>query len=53
MSDTVNQQSVPAEPSTIAEVLQDLTPMGDLTRFVIEDLTSDEEDEFYRILEDA
>lgn len=28
-------------------------PMGDLSQFVIDDLTSDEEDEFFRILEDA
>ncbi len=54
MSDnTASQQPVSAEPSTIAQVLQDLTPMGDLGRFVIEDLTPDEEDEFFKILEDA
>lgn len=54
MSDnTASQQPIFAEPSTIADVLRDLTPMGDLSRFVIEDLTPDEEDEFYKILEDA
>jgi hypothetical protein len=54
MSDTTaSQQPAPAGPSTIAEVLRDLKPMGDLTRFVIDDLTPEEEDEFFRILEDA
>lgn len=38
--------------TTIAEVLQDLEPMGDLSRFAIDDLTPEEEDEFFRILED-
>ena len=42
-----------AEPSTVAQVLQDLTPMGDLSRFAIEDLLPDEEDEFFKILEDV
>ena len=54
MSDnTANQPSAPATPTTIAEVIQDVEPMGDLSRFVIEDLTPEEEDEFFRILEDA
>jgi hypothetical protein len=54
MSDhTANQQPVPTGPSTIAEVLKDIEPMGDLSRFVIDDLTPDEEDEFFKILEDA
>jgi hypothetical protein len=34
-------------------VLKDLQPMGDLSRFAIDDLTPDEEDEFFKILEDA
>lgn len=38
---------------TVADVLQDLRPMGDLSRFTIEDLTPDEENEFFRILEEA
>lgn len=37
----------------IAEVLKDLEQMGDLTRFVIDDLTPAEKDEFFTILEDA
>ena len=39
MSDnTANQRPAPSEPTTIAEVLQGGQPMGDLRRFVIEDL---------------
>lgn len=54
MSDnTANQQPAPSEPSTVAEVLEGLEPMGDLSRFAVDDLTPDEEDEFFRILEDA
>jgi hypothetical protein len=54
MSDnTANQQGVLAGPSTIAEVLKDLEPMGDLSRFAIDDLTPDEEAEFFKILEDT
>lgn len=41
------------EPRTIAEVLHGSEPMGDLSRFAIEDLTPEEEDEFFRILEEA
>ena len=50
---TANQRPAPSEPTTIAEVLQGGQPMGDLRRFVIEDLTPEEEDEFFRILEEA
>lgn len=54
MSDnTANQRPVPSEPTTIAEVLRGGQPMGDLRRFMIEDLTPEEEDEFFRILEEA
>ena len=54
MSDnTANQRPAPSEPTMIAEVLQGGQPMGDLRRFVIEDLTPEEEDEFFRILEEA
>ena len=40
-------------PTTIADVLRDVEPMGDLRQFAIDDLTPDDEDEFFRILEDA
>lgn len=54
MSDnTANQRPAPGEPTTIAEVLQGLEPMGDLSRFAIDDLTPEEEEEFFRILEEA
>jgi hypothetical protein len=48
-----DHRPAPGGPSTIAEVLKGLEPMGDLTRFAIDDLTPDEEDEFLRLLEDA
>jgi len=50
---TADKHETPPAPTTVAEVLRDLKPMGDLRQFVIDDLTSDEEDEFFRILEDA
>jgi hypothetical protein len=40
-------------PTTLAEVLQEIEPMGDLRQFAIDDLTPEDEDEFFRILEDA
>ncbi len=43
----------PKTPTTIAEVLQGIEPMGDLRQFVIDDLTPEDEDEFFRILENA
>ena len=51
--DTANQQPTVAGPPPIAEVLRGLEPVGDLTRFAIDDLTPDEEDEFFKILDDA
>ncbi len=54
MSDnTADQQPASAGPSTIDELLRDLEPMGDLSRFAIDDLTPDEEDEFFKVLENA
>lgn len=43
----------PNPPMTIAEVLRGLEPMGELRRFAIDDLTPEDEDEFFGILEDA
>lgn len=43
----------PGAMLTIADVLQGTQPMGDLSRFAIEDLTPEEESEFFRILEEA
>lgn len=42
-----------SERLTIVDVLQDLEPMGSLSRFEIDDLTPEEEDEFFRILEET
>ncbi len=54
MSDsTANQPSTPSTPATIAEIIRDVEPMGDLGRFLIEDMTPEEEDEFFAVLEDA
>lgn len=50
---TAGQESMPADRSTIAGILEDLKPIGDLARFVIHDLGPDEEDRFFEILEDA
>jgi hypothetical protein len=50
---TADEPSSPRAPASVAEVLRGLEPMGDLRRFLIDDLTPDEEDEFFRILEDA
>ena len=43
----------PSQPMTIADVLRSVEPMGDLRRFAIDDLTPEDEDEFFGILEDA
>lgn len=40
------------EPS-FASLVADLEPMGDLSRFVIDDLTPEEEDAFFSTLDDA
>lgn len=54
MSDqTANRPPEPTGPVTIADLLRDAEPMGDLSRFAIDDLTPEEEDEFFQILEDA
>lgn len=54
MSDTTARRDDADRPHlTIADILRDIEPMGDLSRFAIDDLTADDEDEFFRILEDA
>jgi hypothetical protein len=53
MSDTPASEPTMPESPTMAEILQGAPPMGDLRQFVIEDLTPDEEDAFFAILEDA
>lgn len=39
--------------STIAELVRGLKPMGDLDQLAIDDLTPEEADEYFRILEGA
>ncbi len=51
MSDTDSTPTEPAEP-TLAEVIARAKPIGDLSRFVIDDLTEEDEDEFFGILAD-
>ncbi|WP_419848633.1 hypothetical protein [Candidatus Poriferisocius sp.] len=38
-------------PATIAEIIRGLEPMGDPRKFSIEDLTTEEEDAFFAIIE--
>ena len=40
-------------PTTVADIVDGVEPMGDLGRFAIDDFTPEEEDEFFRILEEA
>lgn len=51
--DNPSRHTRSGSPTTIADVLQDLEPMGDLGQFAIDDLTPNEEDAFFGILEDA
>lgn len=51
VSDTESTPTGPAEP-TLAEVIARAGPIGDLSRFVIDDLTEEDEDEFFGILAD-
>lgn len=54
MSDSTAGHDPSAAPlQTIGSILEGLEPMGDLSRFVIEDMGQDEEDEFFAILEDV
>lgn len=52
MSDSsANQHADSTQRVTIADVLRDLEPMGNLDRFAIDDLTPEEDDAFFAILE--
>ena len=55
MSDTTATRGSGPERQriSIADILRDVEPMGDLRRFAIDDLSPEDEDEFFRILEDA
>lgn len=53
MSDgTANQMPGAPSPATISEIIRGLEPMGDPSKFSIEDLTAEEEDAFFAIIED-
>ena len=51
--DAAGRLTSPAVQPTIAELIAGLRPMGDLSRFAIKDLTPEEENEFFAILETA
>lgn len=50
---TANDTPRAGDATTITDILRTIEPMGDLSRFGIEDLTPEEEAEFFRILEEA
>lgn len=50
--DAESATSGPTEP-TLTELVDRSKPMGDLSRFAIDDLTEEEEAEFFAILADA
>ena len=51
MSDNASNSGSPIP--TLQQLLSKQVPIGDLKRFVIADLTAEEEDAFYRIIADA
>lgn len=54
MSDNAaNRETGLKTPPNLAEILEGIEPMGDLCQFAIDDLTPEDEDEFFRILENA
>ena len=50
---TASDNVGPYQPTSIADIVRDVAPMGDLSRFAIDDLTADDEDEFFAILEEV
>ncbi len=53
MSDNSANQYAGVAGPTVADVLAGVEPMGYLSRFVIDDLTPEDEDVFFGILDDA
>ncbi len=47
-----DSEPTPSEPNepTLDELIERAQPMGDLSRFIIEDLTEEDENEFFSIL---
>ena len=50
MSDNTAAEQHRPPPTTIADPLEGIEPMGDLRQFVIDDLTPEDEDEFFRVI---
>jgi hypothetical protein len=53
MSDSTAARQGGPGPITFADVLQGIEPMGDLRQSVIDDLTPEDEDLFFRVLGEA
>jgi hypothetical protein len=53
MSDSSANQPVTDEVVTLAALIREAAPMGDLSELAIDDLTPEEEDAFFAILEQA
>lgn len=45
--------TAPEAPTTVADVVAGVAPMDNLDQFLIDDLTAEEQDEFYKVLEQA
>lgn len=52
-NNSANQVPVVEGPLTIAELLERVEPMGDLQQLAIDDLTPEEEDAYFAILEET
>jgi len=52
MSDNNVTESAASAEQTIEEIIERCEPMGNLDDLVIDDLTEEDEDEFFGILED-
>ena len=54
MSNNPVQHPTPSlAPRTVAEIVAGVAPMENLDQFLIDDLTAEEQDEFYKVLEQA
>lgn len=53
MSDNNVTQSAASADQTIEQIIERCEPMGNLDDLVIDDLTEDDEDKFFGILEDV
>ena len=50
---SAHHPTAPAAPRTVAEIVAGVAPMENLDQFLIDDLTAEEQDEFYKVLEQA